>query len=198
MSLSTASFSKQITQGVDVKNKIGFVGGFGFSVPVSHHFEIQPEILFHQKGWKDSESNGTASGSETYTLNYLEIPVLAKVKFGTFYVTAGPSVAVGLGGNYDYHLSSGSTHVSGSGKIKFGTPASNANPDDVYIDNAVDVGLQLGGGVMLANRIIIDLRYGLGLRNMFNADPSHGLSDNKSKLRSLQLTVGVPLKRNRF
>ncbi|WP_414693279.1 outer membrane beta-barrel protein [Ohtaekwangia sp.] len=49
---------------------------------------MQPELNFVQKGYKASEGSAT----EKLKLNYLELPVLAKVSFGKvtkFYLNAG-------------------------------------------------------------------------------------------------------------
>ena len=55
-SMSTISFSKDLTGISDVKNKFGFIGGLAIEIPAGNKIAIQPEILFHQKGWKETQS----------------------------------------------------------------------------------------------------------------------------------------------
>ena len=192
--LSNISVSKDATsQGTDIKNKLGIVGGVGFEFMLGKKIALQPELLFHQKGYKTSLSQSNTNYESSVTLNYLELPVLVKVKFGSFYVNAGPYVAMGLGGKYK-SKASGLFNGSVDGKVKFGKAPDNDTSNDVYIDNTIDAGVQIGGGYLIANKIMIDLRYGFGLTNIADKDASSGYNDNKSKLRSFQVTVGVPLR----
>lgn len=159
-------------------SKLGFTLGLGFNFPVgTGPISIQPELNFAQKGFKASEDNETAK----MTTSYLEVPVLIKATFGEatkFYLNAGPSLGIGLGGKLK--VKSGS--VEESVDVKFGDP----KQEDVwYIEKRTDFGLQLGGGVLIAEKVMIDLRYGLGLSTMYE--------DAKIKNNVFQFTIGVPL-----
>jgi hypothetical protein len=192
MSLSSGSFSEDIvSSGETLQNKFGIVGGFGLEIPLKGKFAIQPELLFAQKGWKDKETDSGITAKGSTTLNYLEIPVIVKAKFGGFYLNAGPSLGIGLNGKYKYSISDGQQSESGSGDIKFGKAPDNDNSDTGYVDHRTNVGLQLGAGYVIAEKVMIDLRYGFGLSNLFDKETGF---DNKSKLRSFQVTVGVPIK----
>ncbi len=81
-----------------------------------------------------------------------------------------------------------------NGNVKFGKEPDNYSGDDLYIDNGLDFGLQLGAGYKIANLIVVDVRYGLGLSNFIDKDSANGIDDNKSKNRSFQFTVGFPIK----
>ncbi len=195
-SLSNVSFSDDFFgPDVKVKPKVGMIIGVAAEIPlIGETLALQPELLFHQKGFKLDDPGDTEYTAEaTGTLNYLELPVLAKVKFGKFYAIAGPSFAYGIGGKYKTtikDLTTGTTTKSTS-DIKFKKEPDNNQSDDVFIDNAFDIGVQLGVGMKISV-IVIDLRYGLGLTNIFDEE-SGSSSDNKSKNSSLQLTVGVPI-----
>jgi hypothetical protein len=81
------------------ENKIGFHGGVtaNFGV-VEDFFSIQPELLYSVKGFKNEDSDFTILG-QTYRregkvhYNYLELPVLAKIKAGPLYFEAGPQAS---------------------------------------------------------------------------------------------------------
>jgi hypothetical protein len=167
------------------KSKLGLMLGAAVEIPFKDNFSFQPELLFIQKGGKYTYSEDDESSETKETINYLEIPVLFKATFGEatkFYANAGPSFGFAIGGKYKYEESFDGDTESDSGKLKFGS-----GEEDDY--KGLDFGFQLGGGVLIADKYIIDLRYGLGLSNISNAEDG----DFKLKNRVLQITFGMPL-----
>ena len=185
-----------------VQNSFGFLGGVALELPLKGSFLIQPELLFHRKGYKyhGTMLYGVDNGyelmpyNEKFNLNYIELPVLVKFNIKKFYFNFGPYFAYGIGGNYKYD---DTRPVSYSGKVKFKKTSGyiiSHDGDAIFFDNAFDYGLQIGGGVKIGKRIIIDLRYGYGLKNIYDKDPSINYIKNKSQNRSLQLSLGYPIK----
>jgi hypothetical protein len=82
----------------------------------------------------------------------------------------------------------------GDRKIKFGEMPSNGQGDEMYIDNGLDIGGQAGGGVLMANRIVVEFRYSYGLTDLYDENPD--IEDNTSKNYGFQLIVAVPLQLN--
>lgn len=83
-------------------NRTGFKVGALVEAPVlPGFFYVQPELNFLQKGAENTHFGTMATSS----LNYLELPLLAKIKFKISsvkpFVLAGPSVAYLLSGNVD-------------------------------------------------------------------------------------------------
>lgn len=184
----------------------GLTIGVAFNFPVSEVFSIQPEISFVQKGSKSSISgdliNGTYTSKSKISMNYIEMPVLVKATFGEstkFFFTAGPSLGIGVGGKFEakFTISEGSNQISETydGKVKFGeTPQDDDEElDALYFDNRLDFGVQLGAGVTIADKVMIDLRYGLGLSRLNDKIEDFDF-DNKAQNRVIQLTVGVPIR----
>ncbi len=172
---------------------VGFTVGAGYDVFINDRFSVQPEINFIQKG-HISEDIAYPDGYEyvlksEFRYNYLEVPVLAKVKFGgvsKFYVTAGPSIAMGLGGKYKLSSSFGGLPEQDiESKIRFSDKPDDYDGYDVYADNRLDVGLQAGVGGLLFGKITLDLRYTHGFTDVYD--------NYTSKNRVLQFSVGVPL-----
>ncbi|HEY9046312.1 MAG TPA: porin family protein [Ohtaekwangia sp.] len=159
-------------------SKAGLTLGVGFNLPLGEGaFSIQPELNYIQKGFKASEDGGTAK----LNLNYLELPVLVKASFGDvtkFYVNAGPSIAYGLSGKVSYEEG----NMKFSSKVKFGDGDAE---DIVYINNKIDLGVQFGGGVLIAGKVMVDVRYGLGLTKLSD--------DTEVKNGGFQFTVGLPI-----
>ena len=157
-------------------SKIGLQFGGALEIGVSDMFSIQPELLFIQKGYKLEDKGVT----ETRSLNYLEIPILAKVQFGTdqikFHVNAGPSLGI---------IISGADKEEGGGKptISRDLTIGSTENDDIQ---RTDFGLQFGGGITFSN-FVLDLRYGLGLSNIANSPSGF---DFTAKNRAIGITVG--------
>jgi opacity protein-like surface antigen len=193
----------------EIKSRVGFTLGAALNYSFNDKLSVQPELNFIQKGYQESFSSTliedfegqiityTNSSTTKYTLNYLEIPVLAKLSFGgetKVYAIAGPSVGIGLGGKFKYDnetIESSDDFEetysnSGKGKIKFGEASENYEGDDLFIDNRIDFGIQVGAGILIAHKIIIEARYGLGLSSLYD-------SEYEVKNRVFQFTIGMPL-----
>jgi opacity protein-like surface antigen len=161
--------------------KLGLTLGVGFNFPLATGpISLQPELNFAQKGWKASEGDASVK----VTINYIEIPVLIKASFGEatkFYLNAGPSLAIGLGGK----IKAKDGSMEESVKIKFGDVG---EEDAMYIEKKTDIGLQMGAGVLVAEKVMIDVRYGLGLSSLYK--------DGTVKNNVIHFTVGFPLNLN--
>ncbi len=129
----------------DFDARLRFVGGAFARLPVSAAFAVQPEVLYSQKGARISGAGGQPDID--YSIDYLEVPVLARValplsRLLDVGVVLGPAVGIPL-------------------------------RDDIEIENVevmeslntrTDVGLKLGADVG-AGPFAVDLRYTFGLIN---------------------------------
>jgi hypothetical protein len=97
------------------ENKVGFHAGImaNFGI-VDDFFSIQPELLYSNKGFKHEDSqislplfNRRREGKVNY--NYLDLPVLAKIKAGPLYFEAGPQASYLLSVNNETK-----TYINGS------------------------------------------------------------------------------------
>lgn len=82
------------------ENKVGFHGGLTYNIPlVGDFFSVQPELLYSNKGFKYQDSEialplgGTLRREGNMNYNYLELPVLARIKAGPIYFEAGPQAS---------------------------------------------------------------------------------------------------------
>jgi len=192
-SWSTVSFNEDINDqflgDFDYGSKAGLIIGIAAEIPLGGDmFSLQGELLFHQKGYTSKYAESEMSSSYKTTLNYLELPVLARVNFGKFYAATGTYIGFGVGGKYegsDTYLGYTAQH---EGKVKFGEEPDNYAGSNTYI-NAFDFGIQMGAGVKVSI-IVIDLRFGLGLTDLIDKRDLN----TETRNRSLQLTVGFPLR----
>jgi hypothetical protein len=193
VSISNIALSDELKEFLgDNESSIGFVIGAGVEFPIAGELlALQPELLFHQRGSKLTFDEDGFSQEMTVKLNYLELPVLLKAKFGMFSVYAGPSIAYGIGGSYKSKYSYQGQTFEETGKVKFGDEPDNFEGDDIYVDNALDYNANIGAGVKLGP-VIIDLRYVLGLANIQDEDPDFS-GDWKFQNRSIMATVVFPI-----
>jgi hypothetical protein len=197
------------------KNVTGFTAGVGFQVPVgkSSRFSFQPELLYVQKGSRLKYSgeyrvlstgdpnlnpDGTVQINSKTVVNYLEIPMLGRVGFGSeqfkFFVTAGPSVGYALNGRYAWKVSPPNIDGHSEGRVLYKQEPENYNGDDYYRDparyNRVDVGIQAGAGCGLAagpGVLQFEARYGYGLSPDFKG------STDANRVLAFTLGYAIPL-----
>ncbi len=203
-SYSTILFSDDLKPDEgDVKYRFGFIGGITSEIRIiGKAVFLQPEFLFHQKGFNystdlvDDPSSPDHSLKSYVVLNYLEMPILVKVKFGRFYAIGGPSILLGIGGNYkrvETYKSPPSADFTKieTGKVKFAYELYNSTSDETFFHNRIDVSIQ-GGLGMKISIITVELRYALGLLNPADK-PDNYTGDYRLKNSSLQLAVGIPV-----
>ncbi len=156
----------------------GFAAGFSFEVPVSHSFSVQPELLIVRKHAEIDLSDSEYMGSEKLSVNYFEIPLLAKwypgERRGTiFSLQGGPAIGLRMDAMRESRREDGSiVDVEGSTLVK-----------------ATDWGLVVGAGIEFHEFIwalTIDLRYNHGLSNIDNSD-----SGREARWRALYFVAGV-------
>ena len=64
----------------DAESKFGLAGGVFMAIPIGKFFGIQPEVLFSQKGYKQTGSFLGSTYELNRTTNYIDIPLLVSIK----------------------------------------------------------------------------------------------------------------------
>lgn len=190
VSLSRVNFSPSVPQGFLIGKQIGISGRYA----EENNFGLIAEINFVQRGW--SETFDESPLSYKRTINYINIPILTHIFFGSkkfkAFFNLGPEVSFMLGentsSNFDY--SKPSTVV--------GFP--NTHRSEQYnmdVTTKFDYGISAGAGIELIiarkHSIMLDGRFYYGLGNIF---PSHktdyfSASPNMSILVSLGYMIRV-------
>ena len=145
-----------------------------FELGITENFVIQPELAFVQKGAKTKfEFQGVTEESKL-RINHIDVPVLAKYKFGTesiaAYVAAGPTFGYAI---------SGSSETDGN-KESF---------DDEDWDgyNRFEIGASAGGGIgipMAVGQVFLDVRYLFSLSNLTDE------SDVTARNKGMNISIG--------
>lgn len=164
---------------VEFDDKLGFCVGAFISYDISNMLALQPEVLFTMKGAQLLEEGFLGEGEfkSKMELNYVEIPVLAKVsipagsniKLNAF---AGPAVALKL---------------SAKSKVEFEGESEEEDIEDIKSN---DIGLVIGAGVELG-ALIVEGRYTLGLTSIFDESESVGLEDLEISTKNKVISIMV-------
>jgi opacity protein-like surface antigen len=139
-------------------SRIGLVGGGFFSIYFNDIFAAQIEAEYSMKGKKYTKTisgNGMSITIDaTAAIDYLEIPILAKVVIPTSgslnpFVYVGPSIGILLSAKSKYSAS--------------GAASADTTVDGKDYINGSDFGLAFGAGIAFKMGLLFDLRYTLGL-----------------------------------
>lgn len=154
--------------------QFGLLGEIG-----SEMLALEIGALYSQKGYSFDESVPIFQDVEgTVTINYLEIPINGKVKFGSenakLHVAVGPYVGFALNGKTEIESALGNAEED----LSFGD-----DEDDDF--KPLDYGLNFGVGAEFS-RIQIGATYGLGLANLNTSDDD----DDSFKNNVIQIHVG--------
>jgi len=168
VNFSTVAFDEE--DGVDINNLLGFAFGAAAEIGISDMFAVQPEVSFSQHGFSSEEDFGTGTVDFDVIFNYVQIPVLAKLKFGSdavvINVLAGPHVGFGIG----------------DVTFKVDDEKETQPWDEVGIQK-FDFGITGGAGVSFAagpGNLGLDLRYQLGLSNLNEEDEDGEKATNRN------------------
>lgn len=159
----------------DQNARLGFNAGIFGQLLSSEAGALQLELLYSTKG-STAQYGGTLNQEVTYNLNYLDLPVLAVIKFGK-------AAEIHLGGYASYLLNA---NISYNGDIANG--ASPINKDNL---TSFDYGFTGGLGANFGN-VQVGARYNLGLVKIANSDDARVLiGDAKNSCAQLFIAFNL-------
>jgi hypothetical protein len=148
-----ANFSGSDANGAS--SRTGIVGGLSVDFTLANNFGLEIDGLYSQQGAKSTFDSGEA----TLKLDYVQIPVLARINFPTHspvrpFITVGPSV----GFRVKCEASSGGNTVSCENLV-------GQNAKSVDVSGVVGAGL---GFKMGKQELSIGARYNMGFTKVFD------------------------------
>lgn len=144
-----ANFSNIDTDDLTSSSRTGFVGG-AFANLAWPVINLQPELLYSQKGFNDAGAPGDAADEKAdVTVGTIQIPVL--VKFALPIPAVSPSIYVGPA--LSFTTSATAKAASGDEDVK-----------DLFESSTWSV--VFGIDVTLSGKFMIDVRYDMGLSNI--------------------------------
>lgn len=168
--------------------------GLVAEIGVSENFAFQPELLYTTKGFKVNEGININLGglpipagvTARTKINYLEVPLLAKYKFGSaalkFNVTAGPVVSYAVNGQLDTRANL----LFDINPIKTNIDLDALNYERLEVSASIGAGMayETSGGEFFA-----DARYVHGFSDLYNAP----VVDLNLKNRGIGVTLGYKM-----
>ncbi len=192
VNIASISESASLEAYESLKNNsvLGLQAGVSFDLGLSSMFTIQPELLFIQKGGKSTYVfNADNKIVSRLYYNYVEVPVLAKLKFykedgGGFYLLGGPFVGLAISGKTKTTTTLLGNTTTSEKDFNFD------NDDEAERQRRTDWGVSFGGGVKFGHTFL-DVRYNLGINNLLD-DDSNNQNDNKPyrRTRGIGVTLG--------
>ena len=174
-------------------NKFGFLGGVMLNVPLMQDgfLSLQPEILYSQKGFENKPTEYTGllgakqqrEGQVNY--NYLDVPVLLKVRASGLIFEAGPQ--------YSYLLSANNqTKTTTTPAIGSPSTAETQNKTDVSGFNRNELGYLAGVGYEAENGLSLSLRYTSAFSDFVKSDNNSYFNGDLKNARhsAFQLSLG--------
>jgi hypothetical protein len=163
--------------------QFGILGEIGSEIVA-----LETGVLFSNKGVKTDGSYffDLVQVDQQYSLNYLEVPIHAKVSFGPenfkIFASAGPYIGFGLNGKAKYETEVGGVTEEETEDIEFG---SDEDEDDL---KRFDYGLNVSAGIEI-DRFQLGATYGYGLANLA-IDPE---DDERFSNRVLQIHLSYKI-----
>ncbi len=157
------TFGGKDVQGSGFTGRNDFAGGLFLTIPAGPTFAVQPELLYVPKGAQVSGSEGAITYTGKVKLDYVEIPLLARVKVPLENAAVRPML---FAGPYVAFKTSCKVEVSGYGISGSSDCGAGAPQDSV---KSTDFGLTFGGGLELplgGVSAFVDARYDLGLTSL--------------------------------
>ncbi len=169
VNLANALLAPDLPAGTSKSSRTGFIGGGFAEGRLSDVFSVRLEALYTQKGFEVSSASGTA----TYRLDYLELPLTARATFGSGalrpYFFAGPNVGFRLSAKVD----------TSAGSADFGDATRTT-------DIAIDLGAGVAYRTVRGPKLLLEGRYSVGLVNVFSGVPGGTVNT-----RDLKILAGV-------
>lgn len=171
---------------VQQKMKLGYTGGLALRWITEKNLGLQAEINFTQQGWEEKFEE-QPQYQYSRTINYIEIPFLTHIYFGSkrfrAFINLGPKIGYAFG-------ESTSENLNGA------TPNTENTQHGMSIEKKFDWGLCGGPGIELRTGIgsfTLEGRYYYALGDIFNSRHEDYFSKSSSQVISVKIGYLIPL-----
>ncbi|MBX2843750.1 MAG: PorT family protein [Flammeovirgaceae bacterium] len=168
--------SLQVENVSNESSRLGFHAGLAAKFPITDVLNIQPEIVYSNKGVEAEYDLAIFEGKNKLNLNYIDVPVLL-----VFDIAEVFNIHAGVYGSY---LLDAKVKSDGD----FGNGSTDLQKEDF---NEFDYGASFGGGVDLG-RVELGIRYNRGFRDVAKSGVSNAfVGDAKNSLLQVYTIIGL-------
>ena len=176
-----SSFNGDVAKDNTLKGLSSFYVGALLELPLGDVISLQPEVIYSRQGAAWEQKNILGEFKKDLKLDYLNIPVMAKVNLGPLFLQGGVQFGF-LVGKPEVSYTRGAQRVTE--KVD----------KDAYA--AFDFGVGAGLGVNLSQHFFVEARYTHSLTNALDPNNNslknaHISDDNNFKNAVLSLGLGV-------
>lgn len=176
-----SSFNGDVAKDNTLKGLSGFYVGALLELPLGDVLSLQPEVIYSRQGAAWERKNILGEFKKDLKLDYLNIPVMAKVNLGPLFLQGGVQFGF-LVGKPEVSYTRGAQRVTE--KVD----------KDAYA--SFDFGVGAGLGVNLSQHFFVEARYTHSLTNALDPNNNslknaHISDDNNFKNAVLSLGLGV-------
>ena len=176
-----SSFNGDVAKDNTLKGLSGFYVGALLELPLGDVISLQPEVIYSRQGAAWEQKKILGEFKKDLKLDYLNIPVMAKVNLGPLFLQGGVQFGF-LVGKPEVSYTRGAQRVTE--KVD----------KDAYA--AFDFGVGAGLGVNLSQHFFVEARYTHSLTNALDPNNNslknaHISDDNNFKNAVLSLGLGV-------
>ncbi len=171
------------------KSKIGFYAGAGYEITLIDKIYVTPELIYSQFG-ADAKNTNTVN-INSYSQNYLSLPIFFEYKLIK-------GLRVGLGPQVDYLLKA--VRKSNNENLpEWARQYTVSEADITKIHNKLSYGINAGITYNFYDNFNIEVRYYLGLSNIYNND-KEPIFDNAivtdTEMKNQAIQIGLAYKFN--
>lgn len=177
--------SISFTPKVNTKMLMGYNGGLTLRWNTEKNLGLQTELNFSQQGWEEEFDDPSYKYSRT--INYIEIPFLTHIYFGSkkfkAYLNLGPRIGYAFSEKTDQNLNGAAPNRENA-------------QHDMPIDKKFDWGLCGGPGIELRTKIgyfLLEGRYSYSLGDIYKSRKEDVFAKSSSQVFSAKLTYLFPL-----
>lgn len=171
-----AGLNASAYQGDDVSSsrlRLGPAAGILVRLPLGTHLDLQPELLYEQRGVRTEQTIDGPYGYYSHSvrwhqqtksrLQYVALPVLARVHWGKFFAVAGPQLSYLVGARQQLTTEVEDIFITDPlyDPLPFLTSTVQQRGTDAY--HRWELGYVIGVGYQVAARLGVELRYAAGL-----------------------------------
>jgi len=200
-----AGLNASTYSGEDVPNprfRLGPAAGVLVRLALGKHLDLEPELLYEQRGARTSYGNNYIGTSSTYQfthqersrLHYATLPVLVRLHGAKWFAVAGPQVSCLL--SAQRHVTNATELLSGQQDPNIRLGYSTTTIRDASNYHRWELGYAVGVGYQVTARLGVELRYAAGVTQLHRELLYDNLSTSRGEIASngtLQAQVSYQL-----